>query len=83
MTQPLKRLPNRFDNAALVDVLAEIGLPLPSGAKLHASQGKQLGTVGVLFASAKVDEALGKTELSNAEKMTVKFAIINAGLMGK
>lgn len=81
MTEPLARLPHRLDATALVGVLASIGLPLPDGARSLSAEDKPLAAAGVAFTVDQVDEALDKTKLPTAERLTLKVALVQQGLL--
>jgi hypothetical protein len=80
---PLRYLPHRFDAAALVGVLAEIGLALPNGARILPASDVALSAAGVAFTVAEIDDALAKTELSSTDRFAVKLAMGQHGLIGR
>lgn len=77
----MRTLPHRFDAAALVGVLAEIGLPLPGAAVDLARKEIQLSAAGARFTVPQIDDALAKTELSRVDRIAVKIAMGQQGLI--
>jgi hypothetical protein len=75
--QQLKRLPDRLDEPALKSIMASIGFE--GVATLWASSTPWLAAnqLGV----DQLDEALSKTFLSIADKLTLKTALVQKGIL--
>lgn len=77
----MRILPHRFDAAALVDVLSEIGLALPPSAVDLARKEIRLSAAGLSYSVDQIDAVLAKTELSVTDRLTIKVAMGQQGLI--
>jgi len=81
--ESVTRLPHRFDAAALVGVLDKIGLRLAANSAEMLAGGVPLQAQGKRFTVPQVDDALSKTRLSISDRLTVKTAMVQNGLIAR
>ncbi len=79
--RPLTFIPAKLDAAALADVRDRLDMPLPKEVKALAAVGEPYGKSGHMISIAELDKRLAATSLKTEEKIKLKLALTQNGLL--
>jgi hypothetical protein len=85
-TRPIRYLPSRLTASALIETLGQLGVEVPLAISVSAKSSREDLGYSIRAAKFQVDEkaldaAISKTELSISERLRLKFALENVGLL--
>ncbi|WP_426442040.1 hypothetical protein [Bradyrhizobium genosp. P] len=79
--RPVTFIPQNLNAAALADILDRLNMPLPPAVKALAASGMPYGATGHKISLAELDKRLSATSLTTADRIKVKFATEQNGLL--
>jgi hypothetical protein len=86
MNKPMTYLPSRLSAGAIIEVLSQIGLEIPlaisaSAKSSREEMGYSIRAMRFTIDEKALDAALAKQELSISDRLRLKFALGDVGLI--
>lgn len=86
MSRPLRYLPTRLTASAILETLDKLDISVPLAISASAKDSRESMSYAIKATKFQIDEkaldeAIKKTELSISERLRLKFALENVGLL--